>query len=226
MTAEVFVMTDDPRERFRELIETSRGADDPTAWFDRLYATAEETGARIPWDRGAPHRHLVQWAEERHIDGTGKRALVVGSGTGDDAEFVASLGFATTGFDIAPTAIRLARQRFPESTVTYQVADLFALPAGWSQAFDFVVENQTVQALPGDLRRHAIDAISGTVTPGGQLAVLAARAENGIAYDGPPWPLTRAEIDAFAEDGLRIVSIEALSLNGNPRWRAIYTRDS
>lgn len=217
--------SDDPRERFRELIEESRNEDDPTAWFDRLYVASEESGARIPWDRGAPHRHLVQWAEASHIEGKGKRALVVGSGTGDDAEFVAALGFATTGFDIAPAAIRLARQRFPESAVSYQVADLFALPAGWRGAFDLVVENQTVQALPGEFRRRAIDAIAETVAPEGQLAVLAARSESGVVYDGPPWPMTRDEIEAFADTGLRILSIEALSLNGNPRWRAIFRWD-
>jgi 2-polyprenyl-3-methyl-5-hydroxy-6-metoxy-1,4-benzoquinol methylase len=48
----------------------------------------------------------------------------VGCGLGADAEYLASLGFDTVGFDISETAIRLARERFPGSAVRYVSADL------------------------------------------------------------------------------------------------------
>jgi SAM-dependent methyltransferase len=115
-------------------------------WFEPLYRAAERGEREIPWDRGEPNPALVDWT--RGLDGSGRRALVVGSGTGDDAELVAGLGFATTAFDIAGTAIAISRRRFPGSRVDYRVADLLAPPAEWSRAFDFVVESITVQALP------------------------------------------------------------------------------
>jgi hypothetical protein len=56
--------------------------------------------------------------------------------------------------------------------------------------------------------------------------VLAA-AGSTRAGGGPPWPLTRAEVDAFAAGGLHPVSVEELGAPGDPllrRWRARFTR--
>lgn len=184
-------MIDDPRQRFRELIE-SRPADDPTGWFDELYTEAESGRAEVPWDRRAPHPLLAQWAlslpaatstavPERSQStaraGSGGRALVVGCGTGDDAELVAALGFDTVGFDVSPAAIRAATERYPSSNVDYMVADLFDPPAAWHQAFDLVVEVYTVQSLPVEHHARAIEAIASFVR--GTLVVVAfARADD------------------------------------------------
>ena len=197
---------------------------DRADWFERIYGDAEAAGTRVPWDRGAPHRHLVAWAERERLDGREHRAVVVGCGTGDDAAFVASLGFATTAFDIAPTAIALAQDRFPDAGVTWAVADLFALPADWRGSFDFVVENQTAQALPATMRPDAIAAIANLVAPGGTLLFLANRAAGGEVAGGPPFPLRQDELDHVVASGLVAVSHEALSANGHPRWRVVYRR--
>jgi len=193
--------------------------EDATGWFDRLYVAAEQGEAEVPWDRGEANPLLIQWAERRRP--TGARALVIGSGLGADAEFVAALGFETTAFDISETAIATTRRRFPDSAVRYQVADLLDMPADWREAFDLVVESITVQSLPPRLHREAIDAVIGTVAPGGTLIVIsAARAENE-PVDGPPWPLTPSEIALFSE-GLRTVRFEDLRDAQDPfyrRWR-------
>jgi len=218
-------MTDrDPRAPFSDLFAGGDRTDSSTAWFEQIYEAAAARSARVPWDRGAPHRHLVEWAAKNRVYGDGKRAVVVGCGLGDDAEFVASLGFDVTAFDLAPTAIRMARERFPGSSVHYEVADLFALPAEWHHAFDLVIENQTAQALPAAMRPAAIAAIGALVGPGGRVLVLANRAIEGQTIAGPPWPLTEAEIASFAQDGLAVESIERLSTNGQPRWRAVLHR--
>lgn len=201
-----------------------RARNEATDWFEQLYVASEAQGSRVPWDRGAAHRHLVSWAKRGQVEGDGRRAVVVGCGFGDDADFVAALGFETTGFDIAPSAIRLAQRRFPESSVTYVVADLFDLDPAWTGAFDLVVENQTVQALPGDYRFRAINAVSSLVAPQGTLIVLAFRARDNNMVAGPPWPLTREDIDAFANGDLKPNDIAELSLDGNPRWRAVFSR--
>jgi SAM-dependent methyltransferase len=154
--------------------------------------------------------------------------VVVGCGLGADAEYTARLGFDTTGFDISATAIRLAGQRFPHTTVDYQVADLLALPAAWRHAFGLVVEIITVQALPDPPRHQAIKNIAGLVAADGTLLVLAAahdpdRPESPV----PPWPLRQNEIDAFATDGLTPVRVELLPAPGRPGengWRAEFHR--
>jgi SAM-dependent methyltransferase len=197
--------------------------DDPTSWFEPLYAAAEAGDAVVPWDRGGPSPLLVEWTDRRALHGHGRRAVVVGCGLGDDAEHVAGLGFRTVAFDIAPTAIRGARRRFPDSRVEYLVADLLDPPADWHRAFDLVVESITVQALPDPPRAAAIANVASLVAPGGTLLVLAAAREQHEPANGPPWPLTRAEVEAFATGGVTAARIEDLRNMPDPwerRWRA------
>jgi SAM-dependent methyltransferase len=206
----------------------AESGDDPTGWFERLYAAAERGEAVVPWDRGAPHRLLVRWAEQRDLDGAGRAALVVGSGPGEDAEFFARLGFATTAFDVSETAVRAARQRFPGSPVRYLTADLLEPPPEWAGAFDLVVESMTVQSMPERHRRAAIANVARFVGPGGTLVVVAFARDDGPAPDeGPPWPLSRADIDAFALADMRPVQVEDVPDAAEPdvhRWLAEFTR--
>ena len=238
-----------------------------TGWFEYLYAEAADGRAEVPWDQPRPTATL---ASAGLPSGEGHAALVVGCGLGRDAEFLAELGYATTAFDLSGTAVRVARQRHPDSAVDYRVADLLAAPADWRRAFDLVVESNTVQALPRVLRERATAAVGEFVAPQGTLLVLAAAAdeepgtgaddrspsvgtepgagpeaaERGTPVpaessapgpartmvadvDGPPWPLTRAEVEAFAVGGLRCESLESMPAPGDPlarRWRARFVR--
>lgn len=217
----------DPDEHTRRLAAASLAAGDPLGWFERLYAQAAGGRAVVPWDRGDPHRLLAEWVEQgARAQGDGRHALVVGCGLGRDAEFLARLGYTTTAFDVSATAIRTARRRFPGSAVRYLVADLLDPPEAWVGAFDLVVESMTVQSLPDPPRRAAIGQVGRMVAPGGTLLVIAAgRGETDDLEEGagPPWPLTRAEVDAFATGDLRPQRIEDLRDPQDPtvrRWRA------
>ena len=194
-----------------------------TAWFERLYAAAEAGETEVPWHRGGPNPFLEQWVRERAGDGGGRRALVVGTALGDDAEMLAARGFAVTAFDIAPTAIERARRRFPSSSVEYVVADLLDLPQEWRGAFDLVAEAITVQSLPPSLRDQAIDAIASTVAPGGTLVVVSGIHTGDGPREGPPWELTREELDRF-ERTLRPVEVGVARIGDAARWRGEYTR--
>jgi SAM-dependent methyltransferase len=221
-------MTDDERAReTRRLASESRADDDPTAWFDRLYAASRDGGAAIPWDRGGPHPTLSDWVAATDARGDGRSALVVGCGLGDDAELLGSLGFATTAFDVAPTAIAIATSRYPDSPVDYVVRSLFDLPAAWARGFDFVFESQTVQSMPVAMRPAATAAVRSAVAPGGRLLVIAAALDPDDPDDGPPWPLTRADVESFAGDGLDPVEIERVVGPAGPTtwvWRALFAR--
>lgn len=198
----------------------------PTAWFERLYAEANRGEAIVPWDRDQPHPVVIDWF--RDVLGAGRRALVVGCGLGRDAEFLARLGFATTAFDMSPSAVDAARRRHPGSSVQYVQADLLNPPDEWRHAFDLVLESLTVQSLPIAMHGPAIAAVPPFVAPGGTLLVVAAGREDGVPPgDVPPWPLLRSEIDAFAADGVESVRVEAISdptAATGLRWRAEFRR--
>jgi SAM-dependent methyltransferase len=216
------------------LAAESLGAGDPTGWFERLYAATERAGSAPPWDLTGPRPLLARWTAEHGIRGEGRRAVVVGAGLGADAEHVASLGFATLGFDIAETAVRIARERSTHPNAEYAVGDLLDLPPDWIGAFDLVVESFTVQALPDPPRADAIAAVARLVAPGGTLLVIAYARPDGdeTPAEGPPWPLSRAEIEAFAtavDPPLRIVALELVTDppdSGVPFWRAELRRAS
>ena len=197
---------------------------DPAAMFESMYVAAAAGDGTVPWERGAPHPLLEPWVRE--LDGGGRRALVVGSGLGNDAELLAARGLHVVAFDFAPTAVASARRRFPGSPVDYRVADLLDLPAQWIGAFDLVVEVLTVQSTPPALHAGATAAVASAVASGGTLLVVAtARADGSPEPDGPPWPLLRAEVEAFATAGLEEDFIELVRDAGTaPHWRARFRR--
>ncbi|HET6507811.1 MAG TPA: class I SAM-dependent methyltransferase [Baekduia sp.] len=196
---------------------------EPTGWFEPLYAARAAAGDAPPWHSDQARPLLVEWATAQGLRGEGRRAAVVGAGLGTDAEYVASLGFDTLGFDVSPTAVRLAGERSTHPNARYEVGDLFALPSDWLGAFDLVVEIWTVQALPVDVRAEATAAIASLVAPGGRLFAMAwARADDAPLPppDDPPWPLTRAEFDAFGAPPLRPVEVALV----DPCWRGEFLR--
>ncbi|MFI5707615.1 class I SAM-dependent methyltransferase [Kribbella sp. NPDC051620] len=221
----------DPDLATRRLAHEALEQDDPTGWFERLYSAASEGTAVLPWDRGAAHPLLADWIATAEPRGAGQRALVVGAGTGWDAELVADQGYDTIAFDISPSAVETAERNHPDSKATYQVADLLNPPAEWHRAFDLVVEIYTVQALPIPLQPKATAHVSDFVRPGGTLVVIAAARDDNTpdsSVDGPPWPLTRAAIDAFTTPDLNLIQLDRTPSPNDPalyRWRAEYLRD-
>jgi SAM-dependent methyltransferase len=180
----------------------------PSAWFEMLYASANGNGRAIPWANLKPNPDLVEWLEHHRLSGYGQKALVVGCGLGDDAEELARRGFEVVAFDISPTAIEWCRKRFPNSKVQYSVADLFEPLPAWQAHFDFVLEYFTIQALPPDLHEQIVEAVARLVAPGGTLLVIALGRDAEVKVGGPPWPLSKEELDAFKKFGLREIAFE------------------
>jgi hypothetical protein len=90
-------------------------------------------------------------------------------------------------------------------------------------AFDLVAECITVQALPVTLRSQAIGAIASTVAPGGTLIVISGIHSGDGPRTGPPWELTREELDRF-EETLQPVEVGVARIGDAARWRGEYTR--
>ena len=164
-----------------------------SAWFDGLYAKNKETQENIPWARFSVNP-LLQAYLEKKTSHRGK-ALVIGCGLGDDAEALAAVGYEVVAIDVSENALSQAKERFPKSQVNYEKQDIFEMPARYHEHFDFVFESLTIQSLPVEFRRKMIQAVSDTVATGGALLVVAH--ERSKIFDGPPWPLTREQIDIF-----------------------------
>jgi SAM-dependent methyltransferase len=212
------------RQRVRELAQRMLPSGDIAGFFDAVYTTAEGDTNGVPWADLQPHPVALAWLQQHQVQGNGRSALVVGCGLGDDAEELARRGFRVTAFDISPRAIAWCRQRFPASSVAYQEADLFKAPRPWQQAFDFVLEIYTIQALSLQLRAQAIAGVADFVAPGGQLLVVCRGRE---VQDDPgtmPWPLTRDELAQFELASLREQSFEDVRDEDGRHFRVVYTR--
>ncbi len=210
-------MTQYPPNNAGELAARALRRGDATGWFEPLYARAAPDGQGVPWARMQPDPALAAWLPS--AAGKGEPALVVGCGLGDDAEALAGAGYAVTAFDVAPSAVALAKQRFPESRVTYQTADLFKPPKDWAGAFALVVELLTVQSLPPALHADAIRQIAGFVAPGGRAFVGSTVRIPEMDPTGPPWPVSAADMAAWGAAGL---STERTTKRAVGKWDRVW----
>lgn len=212
-------MTRDWDRRADELAREAIGSGEPTAWFDRLYAEGVAGAVGMPWERDEPQPLLAAWADRVGLRGDGLRAVVVGCGLGADAEFLATRGFATTAFDVAPTAVAQAAARHPGSKVDYRVADLLDLPPDLVGRFDLVVEIFTLQALPDPPRADAAAGVRSLAAEGGRLLAVAFAADgDGPSAQGPPYPLTRSFMAVLGGETMTPVSLDLVG----DRWVGEY----
>lgn len=180
--------------------------DQPSSWFEPMYAGSSTEGGGIPWARMKPHASLSAWLDRNSPHPAGRRALVVGCGMGDDAIELESRGFEVTAFDVSESAIRYCQERFPDAKATFVQADLLVAQPQWRQGFDFVLEIFTVQSLPPRYEAELIENISGFIAPGGQLLVVTRIGSEERSFEnGPPWLLTAHHVSSFAASGLSVI---------------------
>lgn len=209
-------MTD--RRRARELAREALAAGEPTAWFETLYREAAEGTAVVPWADLVPNPHLVEWLDRARP--RAGRALDVGCGYGDNAAELARRGFEVTAFDVSPSAVARARERFGDRA-RFEVADAAHPPEAWRGAFDLVVEIYTFQVLPPDARPAVARGLVACLRPGGTLLVVCrGRDEDEPAPEAPPFTLTPGEL---ASIGLPLRTFEDFVDDEDPpvrRFRA------
>ena len=197
------------REKIKSLANESIQQKNPLGWFEILYAEADGDSNQVPWAKNAAHPYLQDWLASSRAQAKSGSALVIGCGLGDDAEALADRGYQVTAFDISETAIAWCKQRFPNSTVTYLVANLLNLPPEWQNSFDLVYECRNIQALPLSIRENAIGAIAPLLRETGTLLVITRFRDTDIEPDGPPWPLSAGELSQFQQLGLQEIHRDA-----------------
>ena len=185
------------------MVKSYQKNDDPLGWFNSIYTDANGDHNNVFWADLAPSPYLLQWLQDGIQTPQNKKAIVIGCGVGDDAEALSSYGYQVTAFDIAPEAIRLCKQRYPESKVNYLVADLFNYPSLWFGVFDLVYECNTIQVLPGKYRILARDKMVSFLKKGGLILVSCRSRLQAQQEDAIPLPLDREEIDGFVDCSLK-----------------------
>ena len=187
-------LPDEFRERLLKLSEAAETDGEPLRWFEELYAGANRNSNEIPWARMEPHPKMVEWiANQPDVQG---KALVIGCGLGDDAEWLSVAGFEVTAFDISESSIQWCKERFPSTAVNYIVADLLNPPEAWFNAFDLVVEIHILQAIPEEVRDPAAAQIPGLLNSGGSLLCIGRLAGLQTPNETPPpWPLSRTWLE-------------------------------
>lgn len=210
-------MSDGIRQRIWAMQDSAAERGEPLAWYDELYQLGD--AALIPWADLRPNPFLAGQVEP----GEWRSALVVGCGLGDDAEYIASLGWQVTAFDLSAAAIAWCQRRFPSSGVRYRAANLLTEPLG---RHDLVVEAYTVQSIPLELRRPALEAIAASV--GGRLLLICRGANNGEDRNMRPCPLTPDDLAILTECGLEQERLEDFMDPNEPvrRFRTWYGRSS
>jgi cyclopropane fatty-acyl-phospholipid synthase-like methyltransferase len=126
--------------------------------------------------------------------------LDVGCGTGDNALCIAAQGVHVFGFDVAPTAVSIAREHAAAERVDAEFAVGDALDLGQlGQSFDTVLDCALFHALDADERRTYITGLASLITTGGKLYLLCF-ADSDTETTGPH-PVSQQELrDPFADD--------------------------
>ncbi|MGH7385891.1 MAG: methyltransferase domain-containing protein [Candidatus Rokuibacteriota bacterium] len=123
------------------------------------------------------------------------RVAVPGSGRGHDARLLARHGYQVTAFDFAGTAVAEARRLAAVDGVDVAVEerDVFTLGQDYAGAFDGVWEYTCFCAIDPARREEYARVLHAILRPGGLLLACFYPVRDG--GDGPPFPVSRRDID-------------------------------
>lgn len=213
---------------YKKMVKTYQENNDPTGWFENIYAEVNGDYKSVFWADLEPSAYLVEWLEKDIIKKHNKTACVIGCGVGDDAQALSEFGFEVTAFDISPSAIELCKNRYTDTKVNYMVADLFDYPKKWFEKFDVIYECNTIQVLPNGYRKKARAAISSLISKNGYALVSCRSRNEGEKENEIPFPLSKSEMNEFITiDKLKEISFLAYDdeqIPSVPHFFAIYQK--
>lgn len=157
---------------------------DSAAWEAR-YLSGD-----MPWEKGEPSPGLVDFLAA-HPQLPGGSVCVPGCGTGHDAREWAKAGFEAVGLDIAPSAVRLARERSATAGLQVRFEEMDFLDQPPPRLFDWVFEHTLFCAIDPSRREAYVTALLRWLRPGGTYLAVNYLIPD---LDGPPFGVTREEL--------------------------------
>ncbi len=180
-----------------------------------------------PWDIGRPQPAVVRLAAEAAFSSA---VLDAGCGTGENALYLASLGYSVLGVDVAETALGIARKKAAERRldVEFAAADAFELDR-LGRRFETVLDCGLFHTCDGNERPRYVASLASVTEHEGTLYVLC------FSDEGPdtgPHPVSREELRAAfnARTGWGLAAVDPDRLetrfhgNGAPAWCATAKR--
>ncbi len=179
-----------------------------------------------PWDIGRPQKELIRLEEDGEISG---RVLDVGCGTGENALYLAHLGFEVWGIDSAPLAINKAKEKAKKRgiSVNFLVGDALKLQL-LQNKFDTIIDCGLFHMFPDEERPIFAASLSSALYPGGKYLMLCFSEHEPGSFG--PRRVTRAEIRATFSKGWKINYIREAELettfgpDGVKAWLSSITR--
>ena len=156
-----------------------------------------------PWDIKRAQPAIVELV--RIGDLKRGRVLDVGSGTGDNAIFLAKNGFRVVGIDIVARAVEIARERAANQKVEveFRVGNALNLHSYFSQGeFDSVIDSGLFHALTNDERPAYTREIDWVLSGGGSYFMLCF-SDKEREFSGPR-RISKKEIEATFSHLFRI----------------------
>jgi len=182
-----------------------------------------------PWDVGGPQPAVVRVASEGGFTGA---VLDAGCGTGEHALYLAGLGLAVLGVDVAETALAIARKRAEErgikSWAEFATADALQL-GRLGRRFQTVLDCGLFHTFDGEERPGYVVSLASVTEHGGRLYVLC------FSDSGPdtgPHPISEKALRAAFNpgNGWNVVGIGPDRIqtryhqDGAPAWLATIKR--
>ncbi|MCI0639893.1 MAG: class I SAM-dependent methyltransferase [Gemmataceae bacterium] len=172
--------------------------------FEIMYA------GKPPWEINKPQQPFLSVADE-----VVSPVLDAGCGTGENALFLAARGHQVTGIDFVEDAIRRARHKAAERSlsVRFLVKDVLTL-GDWDERFSSVIDSGLFHVFSDDDRRRYVQGLRHVVEAGGRLFLMCF-SDGEPGTQGPrrvSWPEL---YDAFAE-GWEVKSVHPVRFEVNP----------
>jgi 2-polyprenyl-3-methyl-5-hydroxy-6-metoxy-1,4-benzoquinol methylase len=120
---------------------------------------------------------------ERHFDDlkiTGGKLLDIGTGTGEQAIFLAQKGFDVTATDVSPSAIKDAKVLSEAASVAVAFVEDNILLSHLADQFDLITDRGCFTLIPDKYKPEYVAAINKLLKPGGWLFLKADKKKNDL----------------------------------------------
>ncbi len=169
-----------------------------------------------PWDRGGVPQALRDFAAASAPLAT----LIPGCGSAYELAYLAAAGWDAVAIDFSPAAVAAGQAAVGPHAARVVEADFFA----WQpqRPLQLIYERAFLCALPRAMRPQVAARWAALLAPG---ALLAGYFFFDDAPKGPPFGITRAELEALLEADFECIADDAVSdsipvFEGKERWMA------